>query len=101
MPSSSLPDDEPGDPPPRRNQFIGCAPPYCQANQMVRKPWPKLVQVQRALAGLETLHVGGVAVDEVAEVRDDVAADVVLVLLHLVLDLDALGAGRSSARACL
>src|SRR5690348_16327974 len=52
---------------------------------------PEAVQVEGALAGLEALDPGRVAVDEVAEERDDVAADVVLDLLHLVLDLDALG----------
>src|SRR5437764_677939 len=36
---------------------------------------PEAVQVEGALAGLEPLDLGRVAVDEVSEERDDVAAD--------------------------
>src|SRR5690348_500813 len=49
------------------------------------EPVPEAVQVQRALARPEPLDLVGVAVDEVAEERDDVPADVVLELLHLLL----------------
>src|SRR5215469_3546348 len=55
------------------------------------------IQVEGALAWLEPLHLGRVAVDQATEERDDVPAVVVLELLHLVLDLGALrrvGAGQ-------
>src|SRR4051794_16153977 len=47
-------------------------------------------EVQRALARLQPLDLRGVAVEEAAEERDDVAAGVVLLLLHLVLELHPL-----------
>src|SRR5215208_1024352 len=73
--------------PPRRNQFIrGAASGEPHGAEAV----PVARQVQRPLAGRQALDLGGVAVDEGVEVGDDVAADVVLELLHLVLDLDPL-----------
>src|SRR6266571_8618938 len=49
------------------------------------------VQVEGALARLEPLDLGRVAIDEATEARDDVPAGVVLGLLHLMHDRDALG----------
>src|SRR5262245_58494092 len=54
------------------------------------EPVAEAIQVERALAGLQTLYLVRVAVDQVAEERNDVAADVVFEFLHLMLDLDPL-----------
>src|SRR6185312_4134304 len=55
------------------------------------EPVAEAIQVEGALARLEPLHLGRVAVDEATEERDDVPADVVLELLHLMLDRYPLG----------
>src|SRR5215472_5515984 len=75
--------------PPTRNLFM--VVPSALAEPDRTETVAEAIQVQRALARLEPLHVGRVGVDEAAEERDDVPADVVLDLLHLVLDLGALG----------
>src|SRR5229473_2214109 len=49
------------------------------------------IEVQGALAWLEPAHLRAVGVDQVVEERNDVTALVVLELLHLALESDALG----------
>src|SRR5690349_5249928 len=76
--------------PPGRNLFTTVLPPAL-AEPDRPEAVPEAIQVEGALAWLESLDPGRVAVDEPAEEGDDVAADVVLGLLHLVLDLGAGG----------
>src|SRR5690349_3030464 len=76
--------------PPGRNLFTTALPPaLAEPDRPVAVA--EAIQVERALARLEPLDPGRVAVDEAAEEGDDVAAGVVLDLLHLVLDLHPRG----------
>src|SRR5918999_142332 len=55
------------------------------------EPIPVLVQIESALVGLQAAHGRAVGIDEVLEAPDDVAALVILELLHLANELAAEG----------